>query len=117
MPYENRNRIHGTGIFTYIFHKNQRFKCLLGGGFKYFVFSSLFGEDSQFDEHIFQRGFSTTNQSMANPDGGVFQIPLGMTQVPMATIAVGLAPIIPMANLVVVQQEIVEPTVPWLAKR
>ena len=33
-----------------------------------------------------------------------------MTPVPMATIAVGLAPIIPMANLVVVQQEIVEPT-------
>lgn len=51
---------------------------------------------------------------MANPDGGFFEIPLGMTPVPMATIAVGLAPIIPMANLVVVQQEIVEPTVPWL---
>ena len=35
-----------------------------------------------------------------------------MTPVPMATIAVGLAPIIPMATVVVVQQEIVEPTVP-----
>ena len=28
----------------------------LGGGFKYFSFSPLFGEDSQFDDHIFQRG-------------------------------------------------------------
>ena len=29
----------------------------LGGGFKYFLFSPLFGEDSHFDEHIFQRGW------------------------------------------------------------
>ena len=29
----------------------------LGGGFKHFLFSSLFGEDSQFDEHIFQMGW------------------------------------------------------------
>ena len=29
----------------------------LGGGFKYFLFSSLFGEDSQFDDHIFQMGW------------------------------------------------------------
>ena len=29
----------------------------LGGGFKYFLFSPLFGEDSQFDEHIFQMGW------------------------------------------------------------
>ena len=28
----------------------------LGGGFKYFLFSPLFGEDFQFDEHIFQMG-------------------------------------------------------------
>ena len=28
----------------------------LGGGFKYFLFSPLFGEDSRFDEHIFQMG-------------------------------------------------------------
>jgi len=40
-----------------------------------------------------------------------------MTPVPMATIAVGLAPIIPMATVVVVQQEIVEPTVPWLTHK
>ena len=29
----------------------------LGGGFKYFLFSPLFGEDFQFDEHIFQMGW------------------------------------------------------------
>ena len=28
----------------------------LDGGFKYFLFSSLFGEMIQFDEHIFQMG-------------------------------------------------------------
>ncbi len=28
----------------------------LGGGFKYFLRSSLFGEMIQFDEHIFQMG-------------------------------------------------------------
>ena len=27
-----------------------------GGGFKYFLFSSLLGEGFQFDEHIFQMG-------------------------------------------------------------
>ena len=34
----------------------------LGGGFKYVLFSPLFGEDFQFDDHIFQMGGSTTNQ-------------------------------------------------------
>ena len=29
----------------------------LGGGFKYGLFSSLFGEMIQFDEHIFQMGW------------------------------------------------------------
>ena len=29
----------------------------LGGGFKYFPFSPLSGEDFQFDEHIFQMGW------------------------------------------------------------
>ena len=33
----------------------------LGGGFKYFLFSPLLGENFQFDEHIFQMGGSTTN--------------------------------------------------------
>ena len=31
-------------------------KQKLGGGFKYFLFSSLLGEDSHFDEHIFSDG-------------------------------------------------------------
>ena len=29
----------------------------LGGDFKYFLFSSLLGEDSHFDDHIFQGGW------------------------------------------------------------
>ena len=29
----------------------------LGGGFNYFLFSPLFGEDSHFDDHIFQMGW------------------------------------------------------------
>ena len=29
----------------------------LGGGFKHFLFSPLFGEDSHFDDHIFQMGW------------------------------------------------------------
>ena len=31
--------------------------CSPGGGFKYFLFSPLLGEDVQFDEHIFQMGW------------------------------------------------------------
>ena len=42
-----------------IYHKKTPF---LGGGFKHFLFSPLFGEDSHFDEHIFQMGGSTTKQ-------------------------------------------------------
>ena len=40
-------------------HKNHLLyiiHCYLGGGFKYFLFSPLFGEDYHFDEHIFQMG-------------------------------------------------------------
>ena len=33
----------------------------LGGGFTCFSSLSLLGKDSHFDEHIFQRGFETTN--------------------------------------------------------
>ena len=33
-------------------------KKLVGGGFKYFLFSTFFGEDFQFDEHIFQMGWN-----------------------------------------------------------
>ena len=38
--------------------KKHTFGCkrILGGGFNYFLFSSLFGEDSHFDDHIFQMG-------------------------------------------------------------
>ena len=35
---------------------------LLGGGFKYFLFSPLPGEDSHFDSY-FSKGVETTNQS------------------------------------------------------
>ena len=31
-------------------------KVILGGGFKCFLFSPLFREDFQFDEHMFHRG-------------------------------------------------------------
>ena len=34
----------------------ELFHPILGGGFKYVLFSSLLGEDSHFDEHIFQMG-------------------------------------------------------------
>ena len=44
---------------------------ILGGGFKYFLFSPLLGEDSHFDEHIFQMGGSTTNQNFS-PKGPFF---------------------------------------------
>ena len=39
-----------------------QFKKPLGAGFKYLLFSPIFGEDSHFDEHIFQMGWwKTTN--------------------------------------------------------
>ena len=48
----------------------------LGGGFKYFLFSPLFGEDFQFDEHIFQMGWfnhqSEKGIPMANSNWGDF---------------------------------------------
>ena len=37
--------------------ENKAVPPCLGGGFKYFLFSSLLGEDFQFDEHIFQMGW------------------------------------------------------------
>ena len=40
-----------------IFHGRLNLPKKLGGGFKYFLFSPLLGEDSQFDEHIFQMGW------------------------------------------------------------
>ena len=35
---------------------HKKIRTELGGGFKCFLFSPLFGEDFQFDEHIFQLG-------------------------------------------------------------
>ena len=43
------------------FHHHFRKTFFLGGGFKYFLFSPLLGEDSHFYEHLFQMGGSTTN--------------------------------------------------------
>ncbi len=43
------------------FVKLHQAKTYLGGGFTYVLFSPLLGEDSHFDEHIFQMGGSTTN--------------------------------------------------------
>ena len=39
-----------------IWFKSSGNHDLPGGGFQYFLFSPLFGEDSHFDEHIFQMG-------------------------------------------------------------
>ena len=39
----------------------------LGGGFKYVLFSPLFGEDFQFDDHIFQRGLFNHQPVMIVP--------------------------------------------------
>ncbi len=36
--------------------------CFRGGGLKYFLCLPLLGEMIQSDEHMFQRGGSTTNQ-------------------------------------------------------
>ena len=43
-------------MFTVDASRYQGF--FLGGGFKDFLFSSLFGEDSHFDDHIFQMGWN-----------------------------------------------------------
>ena len=43
-------------------------KLDLGGGFKYFLFSPLFGEDFQFDEHIFQMGWFNHQPVMFTPN-------------------------------------------------
>ena len=39
----------------------------LGGGFKYVLFSPVFGEDFQFDDHIFQRGLFNHQPVMIVP--------------------------------------------------
>ncbi len=47
----------------------------LGGGFKYFSFSPLFGEDSHFDDHIFQRGWFNHQVVYYNPHIAVWYYP------------------------------------------
>jgi len=44
-----------VAIGSYL-NSSQDQKHHLDGGSKYFLFSPLFGEDSHFDEHIFQMG-------------------------------------------------------------
>ena len=48
-----------SGLFN---HQLDDIQKQLGGGLKHFLCSPLFGEDFQFDEHIFQMSCSTTNQ-------------------------------------------------------
>jgi len=40
----------------------KKMELLLGGGFKYLLFSPVFGEDFKFDYMIFFRWVETTNQ-------------------------------------------------------
>ena len=40
-----------------VMYVNVLVMTILVGGFRYVLFSSLFGEDSHFDEHIFQMGW------------------------------------------------------------
>ena len=59
---------------------NPNLEHTLGGGFKYFLFSSLFGEMIQFDYIIFFKGVgSTTNLEQTSflqaARGGGFQAP------------------------------------------
>ena len=58
----------------------------LGGGFKHFLFSPLFGEDFQLDEHIFEMGGSTTNQEILGPSklrsSYLLPLPLGVWTFP-----------------------------------
>ena len=66
-PNRNWTKISGSleSIFQgYVGELLIQLYCYLGGGFNFFNFhfSPLFGEDSHFDEHIFQMGGSTTNQ-------------------------------------------------------
>ena len=47
---------HGTPLAEDVF-SIERKGGFLGGGFKHFLLSPLFGEDSHYDEHIFQMGW------------------------------------------------------------
>ena len=52
-------------------HPKPTENYLLGGGFKYFVFSSLFEEDEPNLTNIFQRGW---NHQLACPYKGIFEL-------------------------------------------
>ena len=62
-PYPVTARNQDYSIFRLANSKNRRVDqsytfliTKLGDGFKYLLFAPLFGEDSHFDEHIFQMG-------------------------------------------------------------
>ena len=56
-------KIVNSALFEVVLYMMNHDPCSqkLGGGFKYFLFSTLLGGMIQFDEHIFQGGGSTTN--------------------------------------------------------
>ena len=53
---------------------NKPMDPILGGGFKYSIClsSSLFGEDSHFDEHIFQMGWNRQLENVHRVSQDVF---------------------------------------------
>ena len=57
-------------------------KPFLGGVFKHLLFSPLFGEDSHFDVHIFQRGWFNHQLVFIGIDGVSFSE--GITESPIA---------------------------------
>ena len=60
-------KFHSQGMdlqqrdLRFTFTKQIFFRMILGVGFKYFLFSPLFGEDSHVDYIIFFKGVETTN--------------------------------------------------------
>ena len=58
-----KKTIPQTKSIRSLFSLNQN----LGGGFKDFLFSPLFGEDSHFDVHIFQRGWNHQLEKQNHP--------------------------------------------------
>ena len=49
--YQSENLIH-TSLLQRWIPTRKKIQCRLGGGSKYFLFSSLFGEDSHFDKYF-----------------------------------------------------------------
>ena len=68
-----KEEVHGDSRQNMVCIPSQ--KTNLGGGFKYFLFSSLPGEMIQFDEHIFQMGwFNHQLATKIAPDGKFFGV-------------------------------------------